>query len=134
MGQEFALHLLDRLKVVPAPDNASRQASILIDGGGGSQTPREGSTLPIAATKGAGEEDVKPSVKAIELADGDNKDDAVAIGEQESTMAMAMAPAATVENGKVIAGLPEPMTEQQVAQHIELLLGLVSKAPDLLDE
>lgn len=108
MGQDFALHLLDRLKTLPSPP-ASRQGSSKPDG---SQTPREESVVPQK------EEDVKPATESMET---DAKEEVKSI-------------VAVVENGKVVAGLPEPKTEAQVAQHIELLLGLVSKAPDLLDE
>lgn len=108
------MHLLDRLKVLPSPE-ASRQGSTVPgDGAGtGSQTPREESAMPAQT-----DEDVKPSMREISL--GDEKDEKSVV--------------AVVENGKVVGGLPEPKTEAQVAQHIELLLGLVSKAPDLLEE
>lgn len=108
MGQDFALHLLKRLKVLPSPTE-SRQGSTMPDG---SQTPREESVLPQK------EDDVKPIAE-----------DMVAVDEKDEKGIVAV-----VENGKVVSGLPEPKTEAQVAQHIELLLGLVSKVPDLLDE
>lgn len=39
-----------------------------------------------------------------------------------------------VENGLVVAGLPTPTTLSGVTHHIELLLSLCSKSPDLLDQ
>lgn len=115
MGQAFALHLLERLKTLPTPET-SRQGSTMLDAG--SQPPREESAVPLAAA--STEEESKPSMDGIELENEDKKDEASIV--------------AVVENGKVVGGLPIPKTEAQVAQHIELLLGLVSKAPDLLDE
>lgn len=117
MGQAFALHLLERLKTLPTPE-ASRQGSTMPDAG--SQPPRGESAVPLAAT--STEEESKPSMDGIEL--GNENED-----KKEGTSIVAI-----VENGKVVGGLPIPKTEAQVAQHIELLLGLVSKAPDLLDE
>lgn len=110
MGQDFALHLLDRLKVLPSP-TASRQGSTMPDG---PETPREESAVPTKQ-----DADSKQSIKdGMDMTEDKDEKSIVAV----------------VENGKVIAGLPEPKTEGQVAQHIELLLGLVSKVPDLLDE
>jgi len=40
---------------------------------------------------------------------------------------------AAVKDGQVISGLPPPTTEQAVVQHIELLLALCVKSPELLD-
>ena len=39
-----------------------------------------------------------------------------------------------VENGVVVAGLPTPTTLSGVTHHIELLLSLCTKSPDLLDQ
>ena len=39
-----------------------------------------------------------------------------------------------VENGLVVAGLPTPTTLSGVTYHIELLLSLCTKSPDLLDQ
>lgn len=113
MGQEFALHLLGRLKVLPSPA-PSRQGSSKPDG---SQTPREESLAPSQKDEN-GKGDASSTVAFTTQEDSKDEKSIVAV----------------VENGKVIAGLPEPKTEAQVAQHIELLLGLVSKVPDLLDE
>lgn len=112
MGHDFAMHLLGRLKVLPSP-TSSRQASTMPDG---SQTPREESL--------ASEKDGIMKRDASMVADLTTQEN-----EKEEKSIVAV-----VENGKVVSGLPEPKTEAQVAQHIELLLGLVSKVPDLLDE
>lgn len=81
----------------------------------GSETPKEESTAPLK------EQDADVKQAMTDGMDTEEKDEKSIV--------------AVVENGKVVAGLPaEPKTEAQVAQHIELLLGLVSKVPDLLDE
>lgn len=78
---------------------------------------------PAASTS----EDAKKAENGDDMDIANGGDDEEALKPPASDMAQ-------VENESVVGGLPYPTTEQQVAQHIELLLGLVNKSPDLLDE
>jgi symplekin len=51
----------------------------------------------------------------------------------EPTPAASTATSAIVEGGEIVGGLERPTTDLQVVQHVELLLALSVKEPDLLD-
>lgn len=104
MGLDFALHLLSRLEVGP-----SRQGSVA-------------AAVPAEAVKAEGGTDTVIGEEAT-----------IPSTEEGAPDSKLVAKRATVEKGRVVSGLPEPSTEAEVAQHIELLFGLVSKSPDLLD-
>lgn len=46
----------------------------------------------------------------------------------------ALASHAEVQGGRVVGGLLPPTTLSQVVQHVELLLALCAKSPDLIDQ
>ena len=71
----------------------------------------------------------KPAVEGEAGADAEMVD-----GEAETKPAKAEPTFADVVDEQIVDGLPPPSTETDVTQHIELLLALCSKTPDLLDE
>lgn len=105
MGLDFAAHLLKRLQTVSS-----------------AQEP---------ATDG---ESAKADVEAEEVQQSDaaKEEPVLANGASEADPAT-NTKYATVQGGEVMSGLPSARTETEVAQHIELLFGLVSKSPELLD-
>ena len=110
MGLDFALHLLKRLETGSASSQGSTTRNTDLHDTG---TPAE---------NGSG------AAMDLVVADGEKKVDQA--GEHQHVKTEM----ADVEGGKVVGGMPVAQTEQEVAQHVELLLGLVSKSPGLLDE
>lgn len=108
MGVDFALQVLRRLE-----STASRQVSV----------SRQPSIAPVEGT---------PAVESAKPVNGEVKQDE----DSKDEMQVDASPntAATVKDGVIISGLEHARNEGEVAQHIELLFGLVSKAPELLDE
>ena len=104
MGLDFAKHLLERLETRSNPP-------------------------PTEAVNG--EADGTPSEQPKEQQEVEESP--VTTNGVEHASDSARARSATVQAGKIMSGLPAAKTETEVAQHIELLFGLVSKAPDLLD-
>lgn len=107
MGLDFARQLLKRLQTV----SANKEHSV------------DGSEVEPAADT---ENDMATSVNVS--ADGQSNHRDSAKPEVPTHLK-----SATVRDGQIVSGLPPAETETQVAQHIELLFGLVSKAPELLD-
>ena len=109
MGLNFALHLLKRLEIT--------------------------SNAPNGHERSGPDQHEENTIVQSEQEDGmDNGTDSIVIADSAAKADVVKRDMAVVEAGQVVAGLPEAKSEQEVAQHIELLLGLVSKSPDLLDE
>lgn len=77
--------------------------------------------------------------ETVESIEAENRPAKIESEEPDQVMADASEKLSTpimpvVENRVLISGLPNPRTEIEVLQHIELFLGLCPKFPDLLDE